>query len=98
MADNYSAEERRCESIYASTVSRNTDGRYIVRYPRVADFDILLGESKTSALRRFGLLERRLDRNPELKTQYHEFMQEYLSLNHMRLVDSKEERIPNAYY
>ncbi|XP_058817256.1 uncharacterized protein LOC131680559 [Topomyia yanbarensis] len=57
--DNYSVEERRCETLYQSTVSRNPDGRYIVRLPRKPDFDDMLGESKANALRRFQYLERR---------------------------------------
>ncbi|XP_065084122.1 uncharacterized protein LOC135706442 [Ochlerotatus camptorhynchus] len=65
--DNYSVEERRCESMYQSTVSRNVDGRYVVRYPRKSDFDVLLGKSRDNAQQRFEYLERRLERNPKLK-------------------------------
>ncbi|XP_058817717.1 uncharacterized protein LOC131681029 [Topomyia yanbarensis] len=82
--DNYSVEERRCETLYQSTVSRNPDGRYIVRLPRKPDFDDMLGESKANALRRFEYLERRLERNSELKVEYHRFMQEYIDLGHMQ--------------
>ncbi|XP_058448907.1 uncharacterized protein LOC131428866 [Malaya genurostris] len=40
--DNYSSEERHCESCYQSTVSRNSEGRYIVRYPRKPNFNVML--------------------------------------------------------
>ncbi|XP_058827602.1 uncharacterized protein LOC131687527 [Topomyia yanbarensis] len=96
--DNYSVEERHCESLYQSTVSRDPTGRYIVRYPRKPDFNVMLGESKSTAQRRFGLLERRLERDPNLKDEYHLFMREYLSLGHMRLVEADDEHHSQAYY
>ncbi|XP_058448694.1 uncharacterized protein LOC131428666 [Malaya genurostris] len=96
--DNYSSEERHCESYYHSTVSRNSEGRYIVRYPRKPDFNVMLGESKSSALRRFELLERRLKRNSYLKDEYYQFMREYLSLGHMRLVEADDEYNSQTYY
>lgn len=45
-----------------------------------------LGDSKEQALRRFYELERKLERQPTLKRQYCEFMDEYLSLGHMTAV------------
>ncbi|XP_065094714.1 uncharacterized protein LOC135715326 [Ochlerotatus camptorhynchus] len=95
--DNYSVEERRCESLYQSTVSRNSDHRYIVRYPRKPDFDVMLGDSRDNAHRRFEYLERRMERNPQLKEEFHQFIKEYLSLGHMRLVEADDENAP-AYY
>ncbi|XP_058827824.1 uncharacterized protein LOC131687748 [Topomyia yanbarensis] len=80
---DYSVEERQCETIYASTVTRDSTGRYTVRLPRHPDFDARVGNSKLAALRRFKLLEQRLDRNPTLKKEYHDFMKEYLTLGHM---------------
>lgn len=96
--DGYSVEERHCETIYQSTVERNEEGRYVVRMPRQPDFDLKLGASKSNALRRFELLEKRLDRNLKLKEDYHAFMQEYLDLGHMRLVGADEAEPPVAYY
>ncbi|XP_055623657.1 uncharacterized protein LOC129767065 [Toxorhynchites rutilus septentrionalis] len=84
--DNLSIEERKCEDYYKKTILRKVDGRYIVRYPKQNDFDIMLGFSKPSALRRFELLEKRLERDPQLKAEYHNFMREYSALGHMRLV------------
>ncbi|XP_062710264.1 uncharacterized protein LOC134288685 [Aedes albopictus] len=96
--DNYSIEERHCEDFYKSTTSRDGTGRYIVRLPRKPDFDAMLGESKTSAMRRFDQLERRLDRDEKLKEEYHEFMKEYLSLGHMRLVETDDGNHSHTYY
>ncbi|XP_065092160.1 uncharacterized protein LOC135713002 [Ochlerotatus camptorhynchus] len=98
VSNNYSIEERYCEDYYQSTTSRDTTGRYIVRLPRKSDFDAMLGESRTSALRRFDQLERRLDRDQKLKEEYHNFMKEYLSLGHMRLVETDDGNYSHTYY
>ncbi|XP_062538401.1 uncharacterized protein LOC134206692 [Armigeres subalbatus] len=58
----------------------------------------MLGSSKESARRRFHFLEKRLERNPELQKEYHDFMREYLSLGHMRLVEADDEVNSTAYY
>uniref|UniRef100_A0A182HGJ1 Uncharacterized protein n=1 Tax=Anopheles arabiensis TaxID=7173 RepID=A0A182HGJ1_ANOAR len=55
----------------------------MVCLPKQADFDDKLGLSKAAALRRFSLLERRLERDPNVKAAYHDFMREYLELGHM---------------
>ncbi|XP_065089796.1 uncharacterized protein LOC135710986 [Ochlerotatus camptorhynchus] len=50
------------------------------------------------ALNRFNLLERRLERNPQLKEEYHKFMAEYLSLGHMRRVQDSSKNQSKGYY
>ncbi|XP_049308068.1 uncharacterized protein LOC125777355 [Bactrocera dorsalis] len=45
-----------------------------------------IGASREIALRRFMFLEKRLDKNPELKKQYVDFMREYETSGHMELV------------
>ncbi|XP_062715282.1 uncharacterized protein LOC134291500 [Aedes albopictus] len=97
-SDNYSVEERQCEALYQSTVSRNSEGRYVVRYPRKPEFNQLLGKSMENARRRFECLERKLERNPQLKEDYHHFMREYLSLGHMRLVEADDDENSPTYY
>ncbi|XP_055522596.1 uncharacterized protein LOC129716785 [Wyeomyia smithii] len=95
--DDYSAEERECENLYTSTVTRDHSGRYIVRLPRHPEFDSMLGESKAAALRRFKLLEQRLEREAEMKEEYHRFMREYISLGHMRLLGMNQHPSGNFY-
>ncbi|XP_055622079.1 uncharacterized protein LOC129765691 [Toxorhynchites rutilus septentrionalis] len=95
--DTYSVEERRCETLYQSTVSRNEEGRYIVRYPRKPDFEVMIGESRNNAQRQFEHLEKRLERDPHLKEEYRKFIKEYISLGHMRLVEADDDDAP-AYY
>uniref|UniRef100_A0A182YSL7 Peptidase aspartic putative domain-containing protein n=1 Tax=Anopheles stephensi TaxID=30069 RepID=A0A182YSL7_ANOST len=62
--------EERYETFYKETTQRDDLGRYIVRLPRSPDFNEKLGVLKAAALRRFQLLERRLERDPQLKSAY----------------------------
>ncbi|XP_058128492.1 uncharacterized protein LOC131292773 [Anopheles ziemanni] len=91
---SWSIEERACEDHYAATTSRDQAGRYVVRLPRKSDMIGKLGDSRTIALHRFLAIERRMQREPETKKAYVEFMAEYLRLGHMTkvaaTVDSRE--------
>ncbi|XP_058817710.1 uncharacterized protein LOC131681019 [Topomyia yanbarensis] len=95
---DYSVEERYCETFYASTVMRDDTGRYTVRLPRHPEFDARVGDSKAAALRRFKLLEERLERNPALKDEYHKFMREYVALGHMRQSSKEDQQRFKGYY
>ncbi|XP_062556618.1 uncharacterized protein LOC134221444 [Armigeres subalbatus] len=81
-----SLEEKACEEFFQSTVTRTNDGRYIVELPKQPNFDAMIGESEATAIRRFELLERRFVKDSKLKEDYDQFMVEYLSLGHMKLV------------
>ncbi|XP_018398110.1 PREDICTED: uncharacterized protein LOC108776097 [Cyphomyrmex costatus] len=76
-----------CEKHFIENVSRNNQGRIIVRLPIKENKLRTLGESHGIALRRFHSLKRRLSRDSALRCQYSEFMREYLSLGHMKLVN-----------
>ncbi|XP_065088848.1 uncharacterized protein LOC135710257 [Ochlerotatus camptorhynchus] len=93
-----STEESRCEELYAATTTRDSSGRYVVRLPRVEDPEIMLGESRSIADRRFLSLERRLERDPATKDSYHRFMEEYLQLGHMKKVEEPvDDHIQHCY-
>jgi hypothetical protein len=79
------AEEQSCEDHFLRTHQREPTGRFIVRLPWKAP-RLQLGPTRDLALRRLKQLERRLDRNPQYKDQYIEFMREYEALGHMSLV------------
>lgn len=81
-----SKEEQICENHYKTTVKKDKSGKYIVKIP-FKDTVNELGDSKTLALHRFDLLEKRLNKNPELMLEYTNFMSEYIDLNHMSEVD-----------
>ncbi|XP_055622812.1 uncharacterized protein LOC129766315 [Toxorhynchites rutilus septentrionalis] len=95
---NYSVDEQQCEDFYRRTVSRNNSGRYIVRMPRHPQFEQMFGSSKETTLQRFRRLERMLERKPELKPQYHDFIREYIALGHMTEVPDGDVDRPDACY
>ncbi|XP_054746174.1 uncharacterized protein LOC129250587 [Anastrepha obliqua] len=80
--DMATKEEIDCEAHFKAHYSRMATGEYWVRLPLKPSVH-LLGDSYQQTLRRFLALERRLQRNHEVKAQYSLFMKEYIELNHM---------------
>ncbi|GBP97208.1 hypothetical protein EVAR_67633_1 [Eumeta japonica] len=89
-----SLAEKRCEDHFAQNIKK-ADGRFVVRLP-FSENPSILGRSKTIAFNRFLSLEKRLNLNPELRTEYHKFMKEYESLGHMEEIEEHE--IPDLHY
>lgn len=78
-----SPEETACEEHYVkNTIRDESSGRYIVRLP-FKDEGNNLGESYTTALKRFYSLENTLSKNTNIKQDYCKFMKEYEDLGHM---------------
>lgn len=88
-------EQADCEDYYQQTFRRLPTGQFVVRLPFREDAS-RLGSSIEMATKRFFALERRLNRNPELKDEYQKFIHEYKDLNHMQLV--KPEQIAASHY
>lgn len=82
MGRDLTKEEMLCEQKYESTTKRLESGRYSVRLPFVKG-DLQYVNMRNIALSRFAYLEKKLSRDPKLKAQYVECMQEYLDLQHM---------------
>ncbi|XP_076301931.1 uncharacterized protein LOC143220079 [Lasioglossum baleicum] len=82
-----SADDQACEDHFATTVRRDDSGRYIVALP-FNDKRDHLEESRSRALNRLLSLERKLERDPELKQQYVKILEEYLALGHMKQVEA----------
>ncbi|XP_055522691.1 uncharacterized protein LOC129716872 [Wyeomyia smithii] len=94
----HSLPERACEDLYDATTVRDSSGRYVVRLPKVGNSEIALGNSRITAERRLRSLERRLDRDKNVKSAYHKFMHEYETLGHMkRLSDPVDDSIEHCY-
>lgn len=91
----FSEAEQRAIDFYNETTIRATDGRFIVRLPFIEGNK--LGDSREVAWQRFLQLERRLERNPEVKALYHKVMRELLDSNHMRLATSAERKATGYY-
>ncbi|GFQ89433.1 integrase catalytic domain-containing protein [Trichonephila clavata] len=79
-----SDELKKCEEHFLKTMTRDTNGRFCV---------IELGQSKSIAIRKLKLLERRFLRKPHTKDKYVEFLQEYEDLDHMQRVKEEEPRL-----
>lgn len=94
---HHAQEEIQCENHFVATHSRNTDGRFIIHLP-FKDGIQQLGKSYGIAECRLKLLERKLERQPNLKLQYHEFMREYTRLSHMKEVPTNEINNEPAHY
>ncbi|XP_062538935.1 uncharacterized protein LOC134207229 [Armigeres subalbatus] len=75
------SEAEQCEKHFQSTFRRRDDGRYVVQLP-LRDSVSQLGDSRSMALRRFYALEAKLQKNPEIKKQYDDFLEEYEQLGH----------------
>lgn len=92
-----STEEQICENLFENSVSRSATGRYIVELPLKDNYKNL-GESRFQATNRLHMLERRFKSNPDLKTEYCKFINEYIELGHMRLVDESNIDTNNTCY
>jgi len=90
-------EEKLCEQHFVETYRRDNEGRFIVQLSFRGDIIEQLGESKDIALRRFYTLERKLNKNPTLRNQYTEFLDEYQRLGHMESVE-KHDSSTTGYY
>ncbi|XP_075162900.1 uncharacterized protein LOC142235535 [Haematobia irritans] len=78
-----------CEDLYTQTTKRDQQGRFTVALPFKDDFPnkLTLGNSRDTALAQFLRNERRLLRDPALKRDYDNVIEEYESLGHMSKVD-----------
>ncbi|XP_055946975.1 uncharacterized protein LOC129980618 [Argiope bruennichi] len=84
-----------CEKHFKQTYKRNEEGRYIVEMP-IKENPPVLGESKQIARNRLDSLIKRLNKNPQMKKLYSEFIEEYAALGHMERV--MEDELPETNY
>lgn len=75
------------EQHFCRTCTRDEQGRYQVRLP-FNDLKDKLGDSYELAKQRFDRLKVSLNKNPNKRKQYEEFMAEYIELGHMKEVDN----------
>ena len=90
-----SAEEEKCEKFYDETTTRLTSGRYSVRLPFKCE-KLQFTNMRQIALRRFIYLEKKLLKNPDLRTQYSECIEEYIKLGHMTPINPLT--VDDGYY
>lgn len=92
-----SPQEALVEKMFVETHYRQADGRYVVKIPIVPGAGSL-GDSRAIAVKRFLWLERRLQRDSELRVRYVEFMREYEQLGHMKLVTEQPQPGELVFY
>lgn len=78
----FSKIEQACEDHFYRNTYRLESGRFCVRLPLI-DTPDCLGDSYAMAKTRLLYLEKRFRKNPELRLQYSNFIQEYLDLGHL---------------
>ncbi|XP_071575751.1 uncharacterized protein [Temnothorax nylanderi] len=81
-----SPEEQQCEDHFLATHWRRSDGRYVIRFPFKTGPPIEIGDSYNSAERQLRGLERRLNADERLATEYRAFIEEYERLEHIKRV------------
>ncbi|XP_023237214.1 uncharacterized protein LOC111636233 [Centruroides sculpturatus] len=85
-----SVEETKCEEHFQKTHLRQETGRYSVSFPFKEERPTL-GDSEQMAFRRLQALERRLEKDSYIRTQYNDFIKEYENKHHMSEVSTTEE-------
>lgn len=87
----FTPEEQMAEDMYVKTTKRCSDGRFMVKLPFRTNSNPDMGESYTTAQRRFKYAMKRFNSNPELQIDYDHCIQEYLDLNHMELLKDNDQ-------
>jgi hypothetical protein len=79
-------EEIQCKTHFLKNVSRDEGGRYIVHLP-FRKTSNNLGETRSFALKRLLSLERKLNANESLKSEYSRIIEEYINLKYVSLIN-----------
>ncbi|KAI5735873.1 hypothetical protein M8J77_023758 [Diaphorina citri] len=80
-------EDVRCEEHFLATDHREDSGRYVVALPFRDDVK-KLGENRTKAYTQYLNLEKRLNKNENLKVEYNKFFDDYVEQDHMILCNT----------
>ena len=83
----YTPEQQLCENNFAATHRRSENGRFVVNLP-LKDDPLVLGNSIKEAVSRFRSLEKRFDRQPQVKREYVDFMRDVVELGHMEKIST----------
>ena len=91
-------EEKLCEEFFKATVSRNKDGRYLVRLPFKDNVPSNWEGSYSLALRMLRSLERKFDTKSDFHQAYVDSMREYLTLGHMRQAPNGNLNLDSCFF
>ncbi|XP_055918584.1 uncharacterized protein LOC129950686 [Eupeodes corollae] len=87
-----------CDEIFKKNTRRLPDGRYEVKLPFKNEGLPAMGTSRQVAFRRFLHLERRLDADPKLRTDYNKCIREYKELQHMEEIDANDAVLQTPFH
>ncbi|XP_059222185.1 uncharacterized protein LOC131996637 [Stomoxys calcitrans] len=95
-----SPSDQFCEDLFLRTTTRSDDGRYVVSLPFKEEFPskVHIGESRNGSMAQFYKNEARLLRTPEFKAEYDDVLEEYVRLDHMRMVPPPCSRDSTRFY
>lgn len=91
LKQHLSPTEKYCEEHFEKTVKKDDSGRFIVKIPFKENLSDL-GNTRQMALNRLLFMEKRLNKNAYLRKEYNKFLEEYLNLGHMSMVNENAER------
>ncbi|KAM8702177.1 hypothetical protein ACLKA7_000735 [Drosophila subpalustris] len=80
------------EQHFLDTHTRDTNGKYIVQLPFKTEHQ-QFADTLQGSLSRFKAVERRLQRDRNLQTQYLQFMRDYEDLGHMHIQGQEEMKV-----
>lgn len=84
-------DEQAAEDIFATRVSRDASGKFVVDLPfKVDPNSNCLGESRYMAEKRLLSSQRRFNRDENIQRMYHDNLMEYLTLGHMKKLEPNE--------
>ncbi|XP_059620611.1 uncharacterized protein LOC132264419, partial [Phlebotomus argentipes] len=89
-------EHKEVEKLYSETTVRDSTGRYVVHLPLRSTVENL-ADNKENAKRQFFRLEKRLDKDPQLKVEYSASIQQYLDQGFLEPIPSTGTS-ENVYY
>lgn len=92
-----SLEEEQALKHFVDTAKRDKSGRFVLQLPLKNEVD-LLGETLTMATSRFLSVERRLQQDEDLRSNYVNFMDEYLQMGHMEEVNKSVQTSERVFY
>lgn len=91
----FSNEEKECVEHFESTIERDGDGSYVVSLPFKNDATGL-GDTRRMAMAQYLQLERKFERQPDLKRLYTEYMANLLERGFMKKCDQPPQK--KAFY
>lgn len=89
-------EEQEVVEHFMKTFTRDADGRFVLRLPTNSRVNEL-GSSLNMATYRFMNVERKLQRDEQLRLEYTKFMTEYIEMGHMEEIKNDVTARPTCY-